>query len=199
MFCCLRFVKIKVPTNAENPSDTYVHAAARARCLAQSAVSEQVLLHLNAGTYVSAMEYRVACKEQPSQLPPEWSQPQQVAVVCRFPEVVEPFERQTATPGLDNRSTSQCVSSLSVLCHCHAALNRSAHSKTSMQPCLCVSSACLDINSCRLPTWAYEDMSVYQAALAHIQHTSPSTVTLVTVLAGVCVLTSACSTRCNVQ
>ena len=96
VFC--RFVKIKVQNNVEQPSGKFVYGSARARCLAQSAVDEQVLLYLNIGVYISAVEYRVGCTEQPTKLPSDWSQPQQVVVLCRFPEIAEPL-RQTATPG----------------------------------------------------------------------------------------------------
>lgn len=96
MFC--RFVKIKVANKVEQPSGKFVYGSARARCLAQSAVDEQVLLYLNDGGYISAVEYRVGCNEQPTKLPSDWSQPQQVVVLCRFPETAEPL-RQTATPG----------------------------------------------------------------------------------------------------
>jgi hypothetical protein len=96
--CFCRFVKIKVSNNVEQPSGKFVYDSARARCLAQSAVDEQVLLYLNNGCYISAVEYRVGCNEQPTKLPSDWSQPQQVVVLCRFPETAEPL-RQTATPG----------------------------------------------------------------------------------------------------
>ncbi|KAL0033789.1 hypothetical protein WJX77_005187 [Trebouxia sp. C0004] len=66
----------------------------------KSAVDEQVLLYLNNGGYISAVEYRVGCNEQPTKLPSDWSQPQQVVVFSRFPETAEPL-RQTATPGLE--------------------------------------------------------------------------------------------------
>ncbi len=57
-----------------------------------------MLLYLNNGGYISAVEYRVGCNEQPTKLPSDWSQPQQVVALCRFPETAEPL-RQTATPG----------------------------------------------------------------------------------------------------
>ncbi|DBB12595.1 TPA: hypothetical protein ACH3X3_005383 [Trebouxia sp. C0006] len=94
------FVKIKVSNNVEQPSGKFVYGSARARCLAQSAVDEQVLLYLDNGGYISAVEYRVGCNEQPTKLPSDWSQPQQVVALCRFPETAEPL-RQTATPGLE--------------------------------------------------------------------------------------------------
>ena len=96
--CFCRYVKIKISNNVEQPSGKFVYDSARARCLAQSAVDEQVLLYLNNGCYISAVEYRVGCNEQPTKLPSDWSQPQQVVVLCRFPETAEPL-RQTATPG----------------------------------------------------------------------------------------------------
>ena len=96
--CFCRFVKIKVSNNVEQPSGKFVYGSARARCLAQSAVDEQVLLYLDNGGYISAVEYRVGCNEQPTKLPSDWSQPQQVVALCRFPETAEPL-RQTATPG----------------------------------------------------------------------------------------------------
>lgn len=95
------FVRIRVPSDLQGASAPYVQAAARARCLAHTAAGEQVKLHFSASGYVSALEYRVECAEQPSHLPSGWSQPQQVAVISQFPETVEPL-RQTATPGLDS-------------------------------------------------------------------------------------------------
>lgn len=94
------YVKIKVPSHTERASTPTVQASARARCWAQSAVAEQLQLHLNVGGSISAMEYRVECQSPPSELPADWSQPQQVSVVCRFPETVAPM-RQALQPGLE--------------------------------------------------------------------------------------------------
>ncbi|KAL3137666.1 hypothetical protein ABBQ38_004941 [Trebouxia sp. C0009 RCD-2024] len=94
------YVKIKVPSHTERTSSPTLQASARARCLAQSAVAEQLQLHLNVGGSISAVEYRVECQSPPSELPADWSQPQQVSVVCRFPETVAPM-RLALQPGLE--------------------------------------------------------------------------------------------------
>ncbi|KAL3150763.1 hypothetical protein ABBQ32_000537 [Trebouxia sp. C0010 RCD-2024] len=67
------YVKIKVPSHTERASTPTVQASARAR---------------------------VECQSPPSELPADWSQPQQVSVVCRFPETVAPM-RQALQPGLE--------------------------------------------------------------------------------------------------
>ena len=76
-----------------------VQTSARARCLAQSAVDEQLQLHLNLGGSISAIEYKVECQVPVSKVPSDWSPPQQVSVVCRFPETVAPM-RLTVQPGI---------------------------------------------------------------------------------------------------
>ena len=129
-----RFVKIKVPFQTETASNIFVQASARARCLAQPAVDEQLLLHMNIGSSISAIEYRVSCQAPPADLPADWSQAQQVAVICRFPETVAPM-RQIAQPGtslvhiLDHdmchfrlkttfTGTNRVVTSACWLCYC---------------------------------------------------------------------------------
>ena len=97
---CPRFVRVRAPTNVQQPASTFVQAAARARCLAQSAVDEQIYLHLSSGGHVTALEYRVGCPDQPSKLPAEWSQPQQIPVVWRFPCLRQERHAAAIDPGL---------------------------------------------------------------------------------------------------
>ena len=98
MLC--RFVKIKIPSDfqAKAGSDKFVQGSARSRCLAQSAPDQKLHLYMNFGGSTSAVEYRVSCQAPVSELPAEWSQANQVAVVCRFPETVAPM-RLIAQPG----------------------------------------------------------------------------------------------------
>ena len=98
-FAALRYVKIKVPSHTEQAPNAMVQTSARARCLAQSAVDEQLQLHLDLGGAISAIEYRVECQAPSSKVPSDWSPPQQVSVVCGFPETVAPM-RLTVQPGI---------------------------------------------------------------------------------------------------
>lgn len=98
-FAALRYVKIRVPSHTEHAPNAMVQTSARAKCLAQSAVDEQLQLHLDLGGSISAIEYRVECQAPSSNVPSDWSPPQQVSVVCRFPETVAPM-RLTVQPGI---------------------------------------------------------------------------------------------------
>lgn len=111
-----RYLQVQVPTNPEDASSTPVVASVPARCLAGSHNNEALQLHLSPASLVTSIEYRANCDQATTDtLAKGWSPPQEVDVICKFPETVQSI-RVVHSPGNRYHCTTIHAAAQSALC-----------------------------------------------------------------------------------